>query len=97
MVKMVNMQLQVSPLTVSLALLAAIAAALLSRILYMQRFHPLSKFPGPWYATSFSLFGALVSVKHREPEFLMNLVRKYGSRSRCASHLIHHVLIHYSR
>jgi hypothetical protein len=60
--------------------LASILASLISRIVYMQKFHPLSKFPGPWYATSFSVFGAIISVRQQEPAFLMSLVKKYGSK-----------------
>jgi hypothetical protein len=60
--------------------LALILASLISRIVYMQKFHPLSKFPGPWYATSFSVFGAIISVRQQEPAFLMSLVKKYGSK-----------------
>jgi hypothetical protein len=96
-VNMLGTQLKVSPLVVSYALLAAIITALLSRILYMQKFHPLSRFPGPWYATSFSLFGALVSVKGKEPHFLMSLVKKYGSKSLYKCHSIHHILTVHSR
>jgi hypothetical protein len=60
--------------------LALIFGLLISRIVYMQKFHPLSKFPGPWYATSFSVFGAIISVRKQEPAFLMSLVKKYGSK-----------------
>jgi hypothetical protein len=75
----IAMEFPFSFLSVSASVLAIIVSALLSRVLYMQKFHPLSNFPGPWYASSFSLFGALVSVRHKEPEFFMYLVRKYGS------------------
>ncbi|KAF2032837.1 cytochrome P450 monooxygenase-like protein [Setomelanomma holmii] len=61
------------------AVITAILAAILARITYMQKFHPLSKFPGPWYATSFSVVGAVISIEQKEPEFLMYLVRKYGT------------------
>jgi len=53
--------------------------AILGRIFYMQKLHPLSKFPGPWYATSFSVVGAIISVLHREPQFFMYLVEEYGT------------------
>ncbi|KAF2876442.1 cytochrome P450 [Massariosphaeria phaeospora] len=69
----------VTPANVGLAVLTAVFASLLSRVFYMQHLHPLSKFPGPWYATSFSVTGAVISVQKKEPEFLMYLVRKYGS------------------
>jgi hypothetical protein len=92
------MEAPFSFLSVSASVLAIVVTALLSRILYMQKFHPLSKFPGPWYASSFSLFGALVSVVRREPEFLMYLVKKYGSRFLChTAYLIFWVLIYIYR
>jgi hypothetical protein len=74
------MELPTNLLRVGLALLTIFTTALLSRILYMQKLHPLSKFPGPWYATSFSIVGAIISLKQKEPEFYMYLVRKYGSK-----------------
>jgi hypothetical protein len=66
---------------IGLVLSVMVVVALLTRILYCQFLHPLANFPGPWYATSFSLIGAIVSVRRKEPEFLMYLVRKYGSKS----------------
>jgi hypothetical protein len=74
------MELQADLLGMSVGLLTIIVVSLLSRILYMQWLHPLSKFPGPWYATSFSIVGAIVSVKKKEPEFFAYLVKKYGSK-----------------
>lgn len=65
---------------VSVATLGTVIAGLITRIFYCQFLHPLSKFPGPWYATSFSLVGAIISVKKKEPEFLLSLVKKYGSK-----------------
>lgn len=61
------------------SILVVLATPLLYRILYTQFFHPLAKFPGPWYATSTSLYGAIISVRKEEPEFLRSLVKKYGS------------------
>lgn len=55
-----------------------ILAALTFRIVHAQFFHPLSAFPGPWYASSFSITMALVSLTKREPEYLMYLIHKYG-------------------
>ncbi|EOA80982.1 uncharacterized protein SETTUDRAFT_124398 [Exserohilum turcica Et28A] len=45
----------------------------------MQKLHPLSKFPGPWYASSFSIVSAIVSVLRKEPQWLMYLEKKYGT------------------
>lgn len=64
---------------IAIAVLTTIFATLFSRIVYNLFFHPLSKFPGPWYAASFSVVDALVSVQKKEPQWLMSLVRKHGS------------------
>ncbi|KAH7067132.1 cytochrome P450 monooxygenase-like protein [Paraphoma chrysanthemicola] len=58
---------------------AVITIATLSRIIYMQKFHPLAKFSGPWYAASFSLVGAIVSIIKMEPQFFKYLVDTYGT------------------
>jgi hypothetical protein len=58
--------------------LTALLAAAVCRILYVQFLHPLSGFNGPWYASSSSLFIAILSVLNREPEWLMYIIRKYG-------------------
>ncbi|KAF2015783.1 cytochrome P450 [Aaosphaeria arxii CBS 175.79] len=71
--------IEATPTGVGASLLALLVLSLLARIVYMQYFHPLAKFQGPWYATSFSVVGALISIKKKEPEFFMSLVRKYGS------------------
>ena len=55
--------------------------ALAYRVIHTQFFHPLCSFPGPWYLTSFSISMALVSLTKREPEYLMYLIRRYGSTS----------------
>ena len=73
--------LSLTPFTFGFDLLGALLTALLSRIIFCQYFHPLSRFPGPWWATSFSLVGALISIKYKEPQFLTYLVKKYGSKS----------------
>lgn len=57
----------------------AVASALFARAFYNLYLHPLSKFPGPWYAASFSLSGAIISVLQIEPQWLQGLVKKYGS------------------
>lgn len=41
--------------------------------------HPLRHFPGPWYAACSSLPLGLASITSKEPDWLMSLVRKYGS------------------
>ncbi|KAF2475031.1 cytochrome P450 [Lindgomyces ingoldianus] len=71
--------IEVTLLNIATTFCGAIFAALFSRIFYNLYLHPLSRFPGPWYATSFSIVGAIISVKKKEPEFFMYLVKKYGS------------------
>ncbi|KAK4168156.1 Pisatin demethylase [Cladorrhinum sp. PSN259] len=48
------------------------------RVIYNLYFHPLSKFPGPWYAAVSSFPIALISIVEREPEWLLHVTRKYG-------------------
>lgn len=72
-------KLDATPTDIAAAVLATALASLFSRIVYNLYLHPLSKFPGPWYAASFSIVGALISVQKREPQWLMSLVRRYGS------------------
>ena len=66
--------------TLSLVGLGLLFTALLCRIFYMQKLHPLSGFRGPWYATSSSLASALISITHKEPQWLQHLVKTYGSK-----------------
>jgi hypothetical protein len=57
-----------------------IASALFYRIFYSLFLHPLAKFPGPWYAASFSLPLAFINWRRIEPEWLGGLVKRYGSK-----------------
>ncbi|KAI8293124.1 hypothetical protein K4K56_005363 [Colletotrichum sp. SAR 10_98] len=59
--------------------LLAISAALILRVVYNLYFHPLSKYHGPWYAASFSLVHALISVMKYEPEWMLWLSKQYGT------------------
>ncbi|KAL5448522.1 hypothetical protein PMIN07_009336 [Paraphaeosphaeria minitans] len=79
------LSLSITPFAFVIAVSGCVFAALLLRIVYCQFFHPLSRFPGPWWATSFSLVGAIISVKYREPQFLTYLVAKYGSTYNASS------------
>ncbi|KAF6814624.1 cytochrome p450 [Colletotrichum plurivorum] len=60
---------------------ASILLALLLRIIYNLYFHPLSRFHGPWYAASFSIVNATISVFKKEPQWILSLVQRYGGRS----------------
>ena len=73
--------LSLTPFAFGIAVLVALFTALLLRIIFCQYFHPLARFPGPWWATSFSLLGALISIRYKEPQFLTYLVKRYGSKS----------------
>jgi hypothetical protein len=72
--------LQVTVSSVVVFVVVTVTSALFLRTIYNVYFHPLSKFPGPWYAASFSLYGALISVFQMEPAWLNGLVKKYGSK-----------------
>ncbi|KAF6802326.1 cytochrome P450 monooxygenase [Colletotrichum sojae] len=65
----------------SLALLAvfAVFSALALRIVYNLYLHPLAGFHGPWYAASFSIVSALVSILRFEHEWLLSLAKRYGT------------------
>lgn len=68
-------------LNLGLTLFGIIFTAILWRIFYMQKLHPLAKFHGPWYATSFSIVGAMISAVRKEPQWLAHLEKKYGSKT----------------
>jgi hypothetical protein len=71
-----------------------ITSALFYRIFYSLFLHPLAKFPGPWYAASFSLPLAFINWKRIEPEWLGGLVKRYGSKFTLPfSHYLHINLI----
>lgn len=69
-------------LTFVSALGLTLLVAIVSRSIYNLYFHPLAKYPGPWYTSSFSVCLAIISVLQKEPQWLMSLVKKYGSTSR---------------
>jgi hypothetical protein len=74
------LNLEVTFSNILAASLITVLTGIVSRIFYMQFLHPLSKYPGPWYATSFSLFGAMLSVLGKEHEFLLYLSKKYKGK-----------------
>lgn len=57
-----------------------ITSSLFIRAFYNIYLHPLSKYPGPWYTSAFSLSGAIISLLRIEPQWLQSLVRTYGGR-----------------
>ncbi|CAG8960190.1 hypothetical protein HYFRA_00010669 [Hymenoscyphus fraxineus] len=57
-----------------------VASAVVLRIIYYLFLHPLSKFPGPWYASVSSLPLALLSVLGYETAWLLSLAKKYGNK-----------------
>jgi hypothetical protein len=69
------------PVNIGLVALGILVTAILGRIFYMQKLHPLAKFHGPWYATSFSIVSAVVSMVGKEPEWLTYLEKQYGCKA----------------
>ncbi|KAH9907041.1 cytochrome P450 [Xylariomycetidae sp. FL2044] len=72
--------LEVPPWTAVGAIIAILASLVLQRVVYNLYFHPLARFPGPWYAAVTSLVPALISLRRVEPEWLLGLVKKYGTK-----------------
>ncbi|KAK4183174.1 Pisatin demethylase [Podospora australis] len=55
-----------------------LVTALVWRVIYNVKFHPLARFPGPWYCAVSSLPMALISLYRREPQWLLSIAKKYG-------------------
>lgn len=55
----------------------ALISALSFRYIYNLYFHPLSKFPGPWYTAISSLPLAIISLLKVEPQVLLYVTKKY--------------------
>lgn len=69
----------VSMLQVALLGPLAIVTVFATRFIYNVYVHPLSNFRGPWYASATSLPSALISLRKREPDWLLGLTKTYGS------------------
>ncbi|TDZ46115.1 Cytochrome P450 monooxygenase gsfF [Colletotrichum trifolii] len=70
-------QLPASSLIVLLVI--AVFVALVLRIVYNLYFHPLSRYHGPWYAASFSICSAIISLLKLEPQWMVYLSKRYGT------------------
>lgn len=64
-----------------ITLAVTVASTVFLQAFYNIYLHPLSKFPGPWYAVSFSLSGAVISYLKIERQWIQGIVKKYGSKS----------------
>ncbi|KAK4444029.1 Pisatin demethylase [Podospora aff. communis PSN243] len=51
------------------------------RVLSNLYFHPLSRFRGPWYCAASSFPLAIISLRRREPQWLLNLTKQYSHNS----------------
>lgn len=79
-IQLLNSSVIQSTLPKALLALGFVALSLVGwRIIHCLFWHPLRHFPGPWYAACSSLPLGLASIMSREPDWLMSLVRKYGS------------------
>lgn len=56
-------------------------ALLIKSIVVTRYFHPLSKFPGPFWASVTRLWIAVVSLSGKEHEVLYKLHERYGKRN----------------
>jgi hypothetical protein len=81
------MILDLSPSTsgVVVFVLTTVFAAVAARVFYNVYLHPLAGFHGPWYASATSLTNAIVSLRNIEPEWLLGMTRKYGSKHQLPS------------
>ncbi|THY02444.1 flavonoid 3',5'-hydroxylase [Aureobasidium pullulans] len=61
-----------------LAVIGYVVARVIYQIVYYRWFHPLSKFPGPFWASVTRLWIAYHNLKEDEPMVAFELHRKYG-------------------
>lgn len=51
------------------------------QVIYYHFFHPLSKFPGPFWASATRLYITFWNLKETEHEHMLDLHRQYGMLS----------------
>lgn len=68
-----------------LASLATLILAVAYRVTYRIWFHPLARFPGPWYGAATSLSVAIVCLLGKEHEWQLRLARKHAKGGPWAS------------
>ena len=68
---------------VGLAFLSCVVAAIGWQIVYNHFFHPLAKFPGPFWAGVTRLWSAWHHVRETETPLLYELVKKHGTLAFC--------------
>ena len=73
---------------VILAFVAYLVSRVLYQIVYYRFFHPLSKFPGPFWASVTRLWIAYHNIKEDEPYVEHELHKKYGMRPSITSNAL---------
>ena len=74
--------------SVSVCLLLFLSVCVLYQIIYYRFFHPLSKFPGPFWASVTRLWGAYHSIAADEVAVYRDLSAKYGTVVRVSPSLL---------
>lgn len=64
-----------------LGLVSLTVLPFLYQVVWYRCFHPLSKFPGPFWASVTRLYITYYNLKGTEHQHLLELHRKYGERN----------------
>jgi hypothetical protein len=72
----------------ALAIVAYILYSILYQIVYYRFFHPLSKFPGPFWASVTRLWVAYHNIKEDERFVEYDLHKKYGIKSSATTEVL---------